>query len=559
MKYLFFSLFFIANAYFTYLYACHQSTVTEVSATDNGDGTYDYEIEVCMGSEDTWGFVLEFGADIVSVNTATITSATTGVTIGWTLIATNAVEYGEFDDTSNPIFHEQGDGQQCFIISVTLDAPSADVILIGTEYTFGPCGDISPTTACFGDIQGNGDITNTTGPCTPDGEIELSPTGGAAPYSYSWDTGATGATITGIEPGDYEVTITDNNGCSTEETYFVDNGGPMDNLAFEEADITNTSALCEAGGDGEITAQGTGGTEPYTYDWSTGDSGPTISDLDAGDYTVTITDAEGCQVSETYTVEDSGGQSGEWMEVVVTSPDCRSRNNSDIEWEVLDENNNVIGSGSQDTDDPSSTNMICGCGSVLEITNVPEPQGNNPENCHDGTDLADDNGQIEVFNSAGVSLGVATADGETIDELDCVLLPIELGEVNSYYFELEDVNIIEWTTITETNNNYFVIKHSSNGIDWREISTVSGAGTSLSPINYQYKHEHFNREVINYYSINQVDYNGISREVSILSIDNLSDKTLIKTVNMLGQEVGENYKGIVIYYYSDGSILKSFN
>jgi WD40 repeat protein len=51
-----------------------------------------------------------------------------------------------------------------------------------------------------------------------DGQISLSPSGGAQPYSISWSDGSTGSTIDGLGAGEYEVTITDANGCYIERT-----------------------------------------------------------------------------------------------------------------------------------------------------------------------------------------------------------------------------------------------------------------------------------------------------------------------------------------------------
>jgi hypothetical protein len=56
-----------------------------------------------------------------------------------------------------------------------------------------------------------------------------------------------------------------------------------------------TDVTCNGDNDGSVTANATGGSTPYTYTWSNGQSGQTISGLAPGQYSVTITDAGGCE------------------------------------------------------------------------------------------------------------------------------------------------------------------------------------------------------------------------------------------------------------------------
>jgi gliding motility-associated-like protein len=49
-----------------------------------------------------------------------------------------------------------------------------------------------------------------------------------------------------------------------------------------------------SGSDGSVKTEGNGGTAPYTYLWSNGNSGPELQNVPAGQYTVTITDNNGC-------------------------------------------------------------------------------------------------------------------------------------------------------------------------------------------------------------------------------------------------------------------------
>ena len=62
---------------------------------------------------------------------------------------------------------------------------------------------------------------------------------------------------------------------------------------------------------------------------------------------------------------------------------------------------------------------------------------------------------------------------------------------------------------------------------------------------------------INYYQLTQTDYDGNSVTYDMISIDNrISDKIISSMVNLLGQEVNENYRGVVVVTYEDGSVEK---
>ncbi|MEO1263197.1 MAG: T9SS type A sorting domain-containing protein [Bacteroidota bacterium] len=95
-------------------------------------------------------------------------------------------------------------------------------------------------------------------------------------------------------------------------------------------------------------------------------------------------------------------------------------------------------------------------------------------------------------------------------------MPVELSSFAAQ--QSDNLVVLTWQTAAEINNERFVLEHSRNGADFKEIGQVSGAGNSLETNNYQF----LDREPItgtNYYRLLQVDFDGsvsISRVVSVV-------------------------------------------
>ena len=122
-------------------------------------------------------------------------------------------------------------------------------------------------------------------------------TGGAAPYSYVWSNGATDSTASNLAPGNYTVTVTDNNGCTTTRNTTIQNPRGMI-LRFTTLDESAAGA-----NDGYSHVRVTnGGTPGFSYSWSNGTVGPNNDNLTAGYYCVTVTDTNGCTVTACDTI-----------------------------------------------------------------------------------------------------------------------------------------------------------------------------------------------------------------------------------------------------------------
>ena len=146
-----------------------------------------------------------------------------------------------------------------------------------------------------------------------DGSIEITASGDNPPFVYIWNPdGIVAEDPTGLCAGDYILEVTDALGC---QSYF-DTTLIAPTEIFAVADITSTSCgLC----DGAIDISISGGTGSYTVVWNTGATGTTLTDLCSGAYEATITDDNSCSVTQSFTVENSEGLTGD---VIVNAITC---------------------------------------------------------------------------------------------------------------------------------------------------------------------------------------------------------------------------------------------
>jgi hypothetical protein len=133
-------------------------------------------------------------------------------------------------------------------------------------------------------------------------------------------------------------------------------------------------------------------------------------------------------------------------------------------------------------------------------------------------------------------------------------LPVELSQFEGIEYTM--FNLINWTTESENNSNYFDLESSTDGINWKTITTKPAAGNSNEKINYSYIDNNLSEIV--YYRLQQFDIDGKFETYGpIVIIRDVTDKKIIGYINLLGQKVDPIYTtGVIIEIYDDGTMVK---
>jgi gliding motility-associated-like protein len=131
------------------------------------------------------------------------------------------------------------------------------------------------------------------------GFIKSLVTGGSTPYSYQWKPGGeTTNDLLNLPPGNYTLTITDKNGCSTSKEANVPATG---NFLVK---ATPTNIICNGDKNGTASVLISGGIPPYSIAWSTGETTPSIKNLPAGNYSVMVKDGSGCSIGAIFSLSE---------------------------------------------------------------------------------------------------------------------------------------------------------------------------------------------------------------------------------------------------------------
>lgn len=136
------------------------------------------------------------------------------------------------------------------------------------------------------------------------GSATVSVAGGTPGYSYLWSpSGGGNSTAAGLTAGNYTVTVTDLNSCTSQMSVTIFQPSFAMSATFNQM-----NASCYGSNSASISANPVGGTPPYNYFWSPiGATTSTVSNLGAGTYSVTIYDSNNCTYTNTITVSQPSG------------------------------------------------------------------------------------------------------------------------------------------------------------------------------------------------------------------------------------------------------------
>ena len=138
-----------------------------------------------------------------------------------------------------------------------------------------------------------------------DGGADLTITGGTSPYAIQWSNNqgfiSNQEDLSGLAAGTYDLSVTDANGCTIDTSITL---SAPDAIAASAvlSDHDGYNVSCAKATDGSIDLTVNGGLPPYTFLWDNGATTEDLIGLQAGTYVVIITDANGCEITNSYTL-----------------------------------------------------------------------------------------------------------------------------------------------------------------------------------------------------------------------------------------------------------------
>jgi|GEM_PF-733588 len=232
---------------------------------------------------------------------------------------------------------------------------------IGT-YTVTVTNSNGSTTFCTQTITNNSSLActavaeNTT--CDQDnGTANVATVGGIPPYTYMWNNGSIISNITGLSPGTYSVTVTDDVGCETTCSVFVQDSEPI------ECNLDVTPINCNTA---SVEANINGGSGDYQYLWNTGTTGMQVIYQTGITCNLTVTDNNtGCTTTCEAFIES---QDGITCQIIPTTGNC-GNNDSSAFVEVFDGSGNYSYQWSNGADTEEVFNLASATYSVTVTDN----------------------------------------------------------------------------------------------------------------------------------------------------------------------------------------------
>jgi hypothetical protein len=211
------------------------------------------------------------------------------------------------------------------------------------------------------------------------------------------------------------------------------------------------------------------------------------------------------------------------------------------------------------------SNIVIEAGTSVQFAILSDDCGGNFTDIQCSPSLASD--QQIVISSANTTASTCywiSFDGNAgtwftadITLIDAVVLPVTLISFDGK--SMGTYNRIEWTTGSEINSSHDKLERSVDAHNWDLVGTLNSAGNSNQVINYYFNDYNIGNS-LHYYRLTQYDFDGEFETFKLIVVDNTEDyknRTLVKKVNMFGQEINDTYRGVVLYVYDDGYVYKT--
>lgn len=138
------------------------------------------------------------------------------------------------------------------------------------------------------------------------------------------------------------------------------------------------------------------------------------------------------------------------------------------------------------------------------------------------------------FTAASCRLRVA------YDDPPCTPLPVGISKTRIDC--VDDFPVMQWTTVTESNNDYFTVSKSNNGVDYHEVGVIQGNGNSSTEQNYIWRGNDQLKER-SYFKLSQTDIDGETTHYSPLIYEVCEPENPVvfvdekKTIHVTGRQI----------------------
>ena len=299
-------------------------------------------------------------------------------------------------------------------------------------------------------------------------------------YAWSVNNSTTSNVLSNLGAGEYQVTVTNENNCSSTRSITISEPEAL------EANAEIVNAVCESL-QGEILVDVSGGMGTYQYTWSSGQTSNSLVGVGAGEYQVTITDGNDCSIVERYTIEQI--EVDFELEFDITANNCNGfeaasisiLNNSEIsdfEWSTGESSASISNLEAGEYTLDYTTNNGCAGQQTFTVT---EPTPINVQttvvdnNCGDARD-----GSISLNISGGTGPYIlAWVNGEStthIEDLTSGAYSVTINDDNGCVLILEeDINAPDPIVLEEVEINHVLCTGANVGSI--ELDIAGGTGS----------------------------------------------------------------------------------